>query len=221
MGNDRLIFSLPLLVALALLGGGCSVMSESECLNADWRAVGEREGRSGSTRERLSRYIEACSQYGVIPDSRQYEAGYARGLTAYCTEDNGYREGREGGRYRRVCPAALEPGFLEGYDMGALVRYNLDNVRQMEMRIADVRSGIRKLEREIRELEAAQESGGEDKQESEGGDLIERLKGKSRELGRLEGSLEPLLDEKARAIAEYRLAVDVARHMGFAEPYFY
>ncbi len=97
-------------------------MSESQCLNADWFLIGEQDGRDGLPRSQLVANRESCGNYGVTPDRDEYEAGRARGLTDYCTDLNGYREGKSGLPYHRVCPADVEPEFLYGYDTGVSVR---------------------------------------------------------------------------------------------------
>lgn len=67
--RSRLSF---VLLALTLCGG-CVVMSESECLNADWREVGRNDGLEGKRAEELGRYKDACLQYGVTPDDSEDE----------------------------------------------------------------------------------------------------------------------------------------------------
>ena len=59
------------LLALALCGGR-AVMSESECVNADWGEVGRNDGLEGKRAEELVRYQDACLQYGVTPNGDAY-----------------------------------------------------------------------------------------------------------------------------------------------------
>ena len=62
------------LLALTLCGG-CAVMSESECVNADWGEVGRNDGLEGKRAEELVRYQDACLQYGVTPNGDAYAQG--------------------------------------------------------------------------------------------------------------------------------------------------
>ena len=197
---------------------GCAVMSEPECLTADWYALGERDGRDGRPLAHFARYYEACSQFGVYPDEDAYQDGRDLGLTVYCTEDGGYREGRIGTGYRGVCPVTLEPYFLAGYNAGISVRTTLQAVYRIDYDIDSRSEEIRNLKGEIDALESP---GDGDAAEQEGESTADRIKEMYRELGRLEAEQDRLRDEKVYAIVAYRRAVDVARSMGFYEPYEY
>ena len=61
---------------LALLQG-CASMSENECLNADWRLIGQDDGQSGKPRSILGAYRKDCAQYGGTPNQHEYEEGRA------------------------------------------------------------------------------------------------------------------------------------------------
>lgn len=214
-----------LLAALcaALPAGGCAVMSESECVNADWYAVGEQDGRAGRQPSRIARYHDACAQYGVTPSRTEYEAGRDRGLDFYCTEFNGYQVARGGSRYQGVCPPGLEPYFMDGYNVGEQVWRAVDRVRQVEYRMDEERDRIRDLKREIARLESPGDPDREDRQDSRdsaAGDA-EAIRDKYRELGRAEGALERLDDELLGAVIDYRRAADAARRRGFPEDYEY
>ncbi len=203
---------------IAWLLCGCAAMSESECLTADWHAVGERDGRDGRVLAHLEKYYDACAQFGVYPDDKAYQEGREQGLTVYCTEDSGYQEGRIGQGYRGVCPVTLEPYFLEGYNVGISVRLALQSVQRVDYGIHSRREEIKSLKGEIDELESSEDA---DTTKKEDESAADRLKDMYRELGRLEAELEGLQDEKVYAIVAYRRAVDFARSMGFYEQYEY
>ena len=206
-----------------LLAGGCAVMSESQCVNADWRAVGEQDGRAGRPQARLSDYYRVCAQFEITPDADAYEAGREIGLSFFCSSDNGYRQGRVGIWYEGVCPDALEPDFLFGYEVGVSVGRAADNVQRIEHQIEDGKDAIKDLKREIEELESPGGSGRTDEEEKDSDDTktADGVKDKYRELGRHEGALERLRDEKIQAVVEYRLHVGEARRRGFYELYAY
>ena len=142
------------MLCVAALLGGCAAMSESECLNADWYAVGERDGHDGRPLAQLEKYYDACSRFGVYPDDNAYEDGREQGLAVYCTADNGYWEGRHGAGYRGVCPASLEPYFLNGYGAGMSVHRAAESVLRIDFGIEAARDEIGDLRREIDELES-------------------------------------------------------------------
>ncbi len=110
----RILF---LAVTIILLGG-CAVMGEQDCLNANWHAVGHQDGSVGQGRGRLQQRRQACEQHGVTVDRNAYHEGYELGLNAFCTAASGYERGREGHRYNGVCPPLLEGDFLTGYQRG-------------------------------------------------------------------------------------------------------
>lgn len=205
------------MLCIAPLLGGCAVMSESECLTADWHAVGERDGRDGRVMAHLEKYYDACARFGVHPHDDAYREGRERGLTYYCTEDSGYREGRIGQGYRGVCPVILEPYFLDGYNLGISVRQTLEFVHRVDYGIDSTREELRRLEERIEELE----SDDEESSEKEDRSAADRLKDMYRQLGRLEAELERLRNEKVNAVVAYRRAVDFARSRGFHEHYEY
>ena len=205
------------MLCIALLLGGCAVMSESECLTADWHTVGERDGRDGRVMTHLEKYYDACAQFGVYPDDDAYREGRELGLTYYCTEDSGYQEGRIGQGYRGVCPLTLEPFFLDGYNVGISVRQTLESVHRVDYGIDSTREEITRLEEQIEELESEDDESSKTEDRS----AADTLKDMYRQLGRLEAELERLRNEKVYAIVAYRRAVDVARSRGFYEHYEY
>ena len=220
-GRSRSSTGLIVALGAVLLAGGCAVMSESQCVNADWRAVGEQDGRAGRPQARLSDYYRVCAQYGITPDADAYEAGREIGLSFFCSSDNGYRQGRVGIWYQGVCPEVLEPDFLFGYEVGVSVGRAAENVKRIENRIEGEEDAIKDLKREIEELESPGGSGGTKEKDSDDTKTEAGVKDKYRELGRLEGVLEQLRDEKIQAVVEYRLNVDEARRRGFFEIYAY
>ena len=101
-----------LLLAMSI-AGGCATMSESECINADWREVGRNDGLEGKRQTQLARHYDACIKYGITPDRDEYMAGREAGLIVYCTQDSGYWEGRNGAGYQRVCPGEFGTGVSD------------------------------------------------------------------------------------------------------------
>lgn len=108
---------LPVLAA-ALALAGCATLNESECRTADWFQLGARDGADGTARTRIEEHRQACAEFGLAADDAAWFQGYAAGLQDYCTADNGYRVGRRGGYYGRVCPAPEERAFLDAYELG-------------------------------------------------------------------------------------------------------
>lgn len=106
-------------MACLVLLTGCASLSESECLTGDWVGIGQRDGAAGQVADaQFARHVDACRKAGVSPARADWQVGYARGLQTYCTPSSGLKVGLKGGRYRNVCPAGSEPGFLRGLEVG-------------------------------------------------------------------------------------------------------
>ncbi|MBU2874547.1 DUF2799 domain-containing protein [Marinobacter salexigens] len=151
------------LVGLLFAGfSGCATLSEGECKTADWQEIGRKDGSKGYTRARLHKHYEACAEYKVEPQADRYYAGRDAGLKQYCTPRKGFDEGREGNRYRGVCPPDLERGFLAEFSKGEMIHEIDTNIETVERDISrkeqllsdDDTSSKERLEinRELREL---------------------------------------------------------------------
>jgi hypothetical protein len=71
------------IVALAALLAGCVSMSESDCRGADWRGLGEREGRIHGLRPQIDQYTYQCSRHGVQTSEKDYMEGWTDGYREY------------------------------------------------------------------------------------------------------------------------------------------
>lgn len=202
-------------VVLAALQG-CATLSEADCLSADWAVMGESDGQRGRPLSELNRYRRQCAEYGVVPDTQAYLQARERGLVVYCTHSNGYREGRSGARGEPVCPAALEPDFHSGFQLGRAVYVSVSALRSSSDSIASTRNEIEELRSEIADREASIRSGGLDEaQERRSREEIDSL---SRRIDDLEDDLVILVGSVTVAIAQYSGAVQAARAQGHDEP---
>lgn len=103
---------------LALSLGSCATMNEEQCLAGDWVGQGYSDAASGRSPSRLSDHAEACAKHGITPDPVAYRSGWDRGITVYCTPENGFRSGRQGNGYSGVCPGDLEGRFYPAWQDG-------------------------------------------------------------------------------------------------------
>ncbi|MFL6547409.1 MAG: DUF2799 domain-containing protein [Povalibacter sp.] len=157
---------------------GCATLSENECRGADWQAIGYRDGSNGHDAGRLASHTEACAEYGIAPDQKEYEIGRLRGLEMFCTSEKGIQVGRQGGSYSGVCPVDIEPEFLRGYDLG----------RQMY----DVDQYLSRLHQDIEQTQHQLDQKDPPLKDSERDRLIYRLRDLEREYGRSESELRQL-----------------------------
>lgn len=131
-----------LLIFSMLLLGACATMTPDECRVADWYLIGELDARAGLGPSHFANRDRACREAGFPADQTSWRAGWDHGLTVFCTVGQGFRFGREGRRYDSICPAALEPEFLRGFDVGR-------RIHVQESRVASVRSDLTGLESRI------------------------------------------------------------------------
>jgi hypothetical protein len=169
--RPRALVWLPLLFLSA-----CASMNKSQCLSADWYAIGVEDGARGRSLEYLGNHRRACAEYGVAPDAQRYQAGRDAGLRSFCTYDRGYAIGRAGQGRPTVCPDRLAANFDAGYGDGRQ-RYDLtrrlDAVHeQMRQSKAALKVGIPNARERARE--------------------VERLEGLTREAEQLEQALAGL-----------------------------
>jgi hypothetical protein len=107
------------LIALAcLLIAGCASMDRSQCVSANWYAIGLEDGARGQPLERLGAHRRACAEHGIAPDAERYAAGRNEGLKSFCTYERGFSQGRSGNANAGVCPAGLAASFQSGYQRG-------------------------------------------------------------------------------------------------------
>lgn len=174
-------FIAALLLAISL--GGCASLSEKECLTADWESIGYRDGSRGYDAGRVASHGEACSEYSISPDRKEYEAGRLRGLELFCTGRNGVQVGRQGSTYSGVCPAALEPDFLQGYDLGRQLNEFDQHLSELHNRIEETQRELRRKDPPLTDYERDQ--------------LLYRLRDLEREFGHTE-SAASRLERRAR-----------------------
>jgi len=164
------------LLAAMLLLAGCAGMDKSECVNADWYAVGLEDGAQGRGVERLGAHRRACAEHNVSPDGERYAAGHREGLKSFCTYERGYALGRAGNTTTATCPPALRENFLAGYQRGRALH--------------DRNARLDKVNADIRKTKAGlSEPGVSPRTRSQ---LAERLEGLSREAVQLEQEITEL-----------------------------
>lgn len=93
---------------------GCASMSVEQCKTANWYQIGEKEGASGSGSS-LDRHYKACQKAQIVPNQSQYEQGFAKGLSYYCTPRTVFDYALQGRGNYEYCPiqqrASLRPYY--------------------------------------------------------------------------------------------------------------
>lgn len=173
----------------------CATLSKEQCLQGDWRAIGYADGADGRPMSRIDDHAKACQKSGVTPDMSLYVRGREQGLMRYCTEANGFREGRDGHAYKGVCPPPVEPEFLGGYADG-------ERVHAAESRLASARSDLDSADARA-ENRARQADGVEDE--------LRNPKLTEEQTKELRDRLHRLRRERRDAIEDGRRAADAIR----------
>jgi hypothetical protein len=137
-----------ILAAMAVLTG-CNSMSEKECLSTDWRTVGYEDGVNGFSGDRIGRYRNACSEHGVTPNLAEYQSGRAQGLVEFCKPVNGFRVGARGGGYSGVCPADLDPQFVDAYQSGRQLYTLRSRVGSTQGEIYSMHAEMEQIDRDL------------------------------------------------------------------------
>ena len=100
---------------------GCgSKMTAEDCGAADWKAIGLEDASGGLPAEAtFAKRQSECGAFNIAANKEQYTHGYAQGLIAFCTAENGYKYGRRGRRIKSsICVGDLAVAFQQGYDKG-------------------------------------------------------------------------------------------------------
>lgn len=129
---------------LLSLTTACATLSQSECLQADWHDIGQRDGSQGYARNRLEEHKTACAEYGIIPDPNAYHEGRRAGLEIYCMAENGLEQGKAGAVYHYVCPAELETVFLKNHKLGHEIYELTQQIRSVEREIEKKEKRLKK-----------------------------------------------------------------------------
>ncbi len=103
-----------------LLLTGCATLSEQECKHANWTAVGHSDGKDGDTRQRIDAHSRACADYGITPDSVEYNFGFIGGNKLFCSQ-SGFNNGVQGYKDETDIPdvckdvTAYQTGHQKGF----------------------------------------------------------------------------------------------------------
>ncbi len=165
---------------------------------ADWRAIGYEDGLRGRASSQISEHRQACAKHGVVPNQSAYRTGYQEGVREYCTPEKGFERGKRGSSYSGFCPEDLQQGFLEGYQHGK-DHYKLTKaINEHRNKISRSKSRVKKLEKKVREREAALISDDTDKNQRL--TLLQKIKEDQKEIGELEAVI--IEQEKLKAVKE-------------------
>jgi hypothetical protein len=131
MRPNRLLLSL---LPIPFLMAGCATMDADQCRQADWRAVGLRDGQNGEPPAMMERRAKDCADNQVKLDVARYQEGRNQGLPQFCRVDQAARFGLEGKPYHGVCPPAIDAEFKRRHAVGWEVNQARAAMRDLDTR---------------------------------------------------------------------------------------
>lgn len=173
----------PVFLAIFLVVSGCASLTEEQCQSQEWQKIGREDAIQGRTTARMNEHTKACKRYGIVPNPVEYKKGYDVGLVSYCTIENGFKVGRKGYYYLKICPVEREASFLSGYERGK-------EIHRIESSIAEAKSDRSDVDRKIYDAEQI-------KDKKERRRELDRLNKRRK---RLNNEVDRLWREKVRAI---------------------
>ena len=175
---------------------GCATMSADECVTSDWTTIGYEDGSRGYTMDRLSKHRKACAKHGVTPDLQAYQRGRDQGLVEFCQPGRGFNHGANGGNYHGVCPADMEPAYLEAYRVGNKLYALRASVSSASSQIYSKERELEHIEDRITSVEAQLIS--DQTTTEQRVVLLGELKDMSERSGELESEIKHLIADRAR-----------------------
>ncbi|MEO1573372.1 MAG: DUF2799 domain-containing protein [Pseudomonadota bacterium] len=140
-------------LAFATVLGGCATAPGAanaiDCATSDWGAYGEKDARDGAPVMRRDTVAATCPG----ADIAAYDAGYTRGLNAFCQPASGYTYALEGKPYAFNCPDELEPGFVRAYQVGYEEFELKQAVREADRELNRTDRRLRDLDNEVKRQE--------------------------------------------------------------------
>lgn len=140
MSRVGVSLKLAAMAAVLPLLATCATLDREQCASVDWRRLGESDGAAGRHPSHVEAHRRSCAEHKLPIDETSWRMGWERGITFYCTPQNGLSVGLEGGYYADSCPADLSADFTGAY--------------RVAKRLHDARSSRDQYERELRDLEA-------------------------------------------------------------------
>jgi len=121
MGDNMLNKWKVLTLFFMVLVSGCASLSQSECINANWYDLGERNALEGKNSAYVAEHAKACAKYQITPDLVEYKLGWMGGIPRFCTAQSAWRYGLTRHQYQNSCSTNEEKLFLPAYHLAKKV----------------------------------------------------------------------------------------------------
>lgn len=131
---------------LALSLSGCAVMSKSECQNANWELIGQRDGISGAGSLSQARG-QACAKHQINMNRKQYLDGYRKGIQTYCTPQTVFDYALSGKGNYQNCPLEMHTELRPYYNVAANYYAAKSKLESIENTLASARKNLNQAEK--------------------------------------------------------------------------
>jgi len=195
-------------LATSVLISGCATMSESECLTADWRAIGYEDGSAGRPATQLGTRRQVCAEFGVTPNAEAWTAGREEGLLNFCVPSNGFRIGRAGQTYSGVCPGQLEANFMYGFREGRVIGDAEREVRSSERTVSSAKRELEGIDDKIKALDVDGALMDETMTLEEKKDVLEAMRKLEARRGELGAEIDTMTRAAATALTRLEVLLD-------------
>lgn len=126
---------------------GCQTADKSaSCNSLDWFEIGRQSGTAGhppalaSEKKRCSGQLDASAQ-------ALYITGYNKGLSDFCTPENGYTLGRSGSPTSSACPITSRTNFQVAYKRGVRAKELSEENLQIDRKITSINEKLKTKDR--------------------------------------------------------------------------
>ena len=126
----------------AVVLASCAPISEDACRGGNWGSIGLEDGKDGKPLSILEKYAEKCAEFGISPDQDVYLAARQSGLQFYCTPQNAYQVGRDGGRLNKVCEPGIQASISPAFNQGQRYFEVTEEIRRIRDRQDDLRDQL-------------------------------------------------------------------------------
>jgi hypothetical protein len=130
-------------------------LSEKQCVQADWAAVGKNDGTNGRSSDYINNHIKSCAKHDIVANQSLWEKGRKEGLRIYCTPQSAYINGRNGKSLKNVCPSGNLSALKAAHDKGkSYYRYDRE-INDLEHDRSSLRHEIGNLRKQTASPESA------------------------------------------------------------------
>lgn len=121
-------------------------LSEKQCAQGDWAAIGVKDGKNGRGTDFVENHLKSCAKHGIDVETLIWEQGRQEGLKTYCTPQSAYIQGRNGHVLSDVCPTADKTELSLAHEKGRKYYLIQQEIRELLNDRDNIRSEISRLQ---------------------------------------------------------------------------